>query len=384
MSPTPAQKRIAILGSRGIPARYGGFETFAEELSVRLVERGHAVTVFCPWRRGPRPAEHRGVRLEYVCHPRLPAVGSLLYDAASLWRARRGYDAVYMLGYGASALCALPRLGGAEVWINMDGLEWERSKWSGPARAWLALSERLALRTATRLVFDNAAVAERVLARHRARVAHEVIEYGASRPAPVADAAERLARHGLRTGDYYLVVARCEPENQVLELARAFRRADPVRPLVLVTNPRAGDAYGDTLRAEHGGPVRVLGPVYDAGELGALRAHAFAYVHGHTVGGTNPSLLEAMACGNLVLADDNPFNREVLGENGLYFAGAGALAACLARAEAVGVEERRAFAAGCLARIDERYDWERIADAYADLLARAGRPAPALPAEAAA
>lgn len=359
--------RIALLGSRGIPARYGGFETFAEELSVRLVERGIDVTVFCEGSSAGATSEHRGVRLVHV-RPRAPgALRTLAFDAQCLIRACRGYDVVYMLGYGSSALCALPRLLGREVWINMDGLEWRRSKWSRPARAFLRYMERAAFATATRLVFDNAALRAEVEARRGRAARSSVIEYGA----PLCDrddGRDVVERFGLEPGAYYLAVARLEPENHLHEIVRAHRASGTRRPLAVVTNLERGGAYARELDRLRGPTTRVLGAVYEPERLRPLRRHAHAYVHGHSVGGTNPSLLEAMGAANLVFAHDNPFNREVLGEDAVYWHDEAGLERAFEDDEELDPAVRERLRGACFARARDRYGWERIADAYAALI----------------
>lgn len=363
----PDRPSLALLGTRGIPARYGGYETFAEELSVRLVRRGFDVTVFCPRPAGPAPLRHRGVRLEYVGSPNLGSAGSLLFDAACLARARRGFDVVYMLGYGASPFCFLPRLGGAKVWINMDGIEWKRAKWKGLPRLWLKLVEALSFRTASRLIFDNGAVARRIGGGRRERTPRRVIEYGAYvRRHPEAD--EILARHGLTRGGYFFTLARCEPENQLLEIVRAFERVDTDRELVIVTNDHCGTDYAREFTSLCRGRVRRLGAIYDPEVLCALRGHATACIHGHTVGGTNPALLEAMGCGAVILAHDNEFNREVLQEAGRYFGSETDLTLRLAELETLAADDRRRLEAAARERVRSHYSWERITDLYADLL----------------
>src|SRR5579863_1049515 len=134
-------KKIAILGTRGLPANYGGFETFADEISKRLVQQGFYVTVFCEASSGSQPRKFGEVNLEYAPARKLGPLSTVAYDLACLWRARKGFDVVYMLGYGASLFCFLPRLWGTDVWINMDGLEWKRRKWSLVARSYLHLME---------------------------------------------------------------------------------------------------------------------------------------------------------------------------------------------------------------------------------------------------
>ena len=357
---------MAIVGTRGIPARYGGFETFAERLAVGLVARGVDVTVVCPRSAGPRPTRYRGVRLDYV-----PACGggtaaTLLYDLLSLWRACWRSDVVYMLGYASSVFCILPRLLGREVWINMDGLEWKRSKWRGLPRLWLRFTEAVACLVATRLIFDSAAVARNVLARHSRRGPSTVIAYGADveRERPDADVIDEL---GLAEGEYYLAVCRFEPENQVREIVEAYRASSCTRPLVLVTND-VESPYARETRALEDERVRFVGSVYEPDRLFALRAGCRAYVHGHTVGGTNPSLLESMACGVPVLAHDNPFNREVLGEAGRWFASPRELTTVFDAVETLPAGSCRREGAAARDRVLERYTWDAIVEAYGELL----------------
>jgi glycosyltransferase involved in cell wall biosynthesis len=363
------RRRLALLGSRGIPARYGGFETFAEELGARLVARGHEVTVFCLAESGcPRPREHRGVRLEHLRVPRLGPLGTLLYDLRALRRAR-AHDVVYMLGYGAGAFLGLARAAENELWINMDGLEWRRAKWGRLARAWLVRMERRALLAADRVVFDSAAVRARVAPAEDPRVS--VIPYGAT--LEVAPDPRTLADLGLRRHGYFLVVARFEPENHVLEILRAHARA-PELALVLVGDVARAGRYGAACRAAAGPGVRFLGALHDAQALRALRGEAAAVLHGHSVGGTNPSLLEAMAAGAPVVAHDNPFNREVLGEAGAFFADAGELEARLRAVAHWDEAERARCGALHRARVGERYTWERVVAAYVELLERPAPP----------
>jgi glycosyltransferase involved in cell wall biosynthesis len=374
----PARPRLALLGCRGIPARYGGFETFAEELGARLVARGVEVTVYCEAGPGPRPFEHRGVRLEHLAVPRLGPASALVYDLAALRHARARHDVVYMLGYGAGAFLGLGRRPGNQVWVNMDGLEWRRSKWGWLARAWLRRMERAALARADRIVFDSAAVRAVVLGGAQ-DARSTVIEYGAELGlTPDPGVLETL---GLRARAYFLLVARIEPENHVLEVVRAHARAEldaaphgpPGVELVVVGDVARAGRYGLACRAAAAPSVRFLGPLFDARTLFTLRQGALAVVHGHSVGGTNPSLLEAMAAGVPVVAHANAFNREVLGERavglaGGWFADEDGLVSALRAAAGHTSEERARRGAALRERCEERYTWERIADEYARLL----------------
>lgn len=371
MSRPQKRLRIAILGTRGIPARYGGFETFAEQLSVRLVQRGFEVTVYAEAEGSTPPdATYRGVRVRYRRRPRWGPASAIAYDCACLWDARHGYDLVYMLGYGAAWACWLPRVWGTPVWINVDGLEWARSKWGMPARVYLRLMEWVATRTATRLIADADAIAQRFRQRYPRGAPCTTIAYGADVVDPAQVSIAPLAAWGLTPGQYALVVARPEPENHVLEIVEGYRQHPGDWPLVVVGNVNGSNPYQRRLLALRSERIRFIGAVYDPAQLTALRAHAGVYLHGHSVGGTNPSLLESMACGSLVIAHDNPFNREVAGEGALYFDSIStmvrALSSLLSQSSAVIQQRRRRMQAV----VRRRYDWNRIADAYVRLIRR--------------
>lgn len=358
---------LAFLGSRGIPARHGGFETFVEEVSVRLVELGIDVTVFCEGRDPKVPSEFQGVQLEYVNAWAPGPLRTLQFDAECLLRSCQRFDVVYMLGYGSSALCFLPRWFGKQVWINMDGLEWRRAKWGLGARAWLWGMERTALTTASRVVFDNARLREEVEGRRGKHAPAVVIEYGASVYECDEDTSS-LQEFGLESGGYFLVVCRLEPENHVLEIMRAHSKSGVRRPLALIADTGIRGRYSRAVRGLAGDGLRLLGPVYDPDVLRPLRRHAFAYVHGHSVGGTNPSLIEAMGCGNLVIAHDNPFNRETLDGAARFWNSEDDLALCLRESESSDPVTRRALGRRGLKRVRDHYSWDRIARAYADLV----------------
>ena len=215
--------RLAILGSRGIPAHYGGFETFAERLAVGLRERGFDVTVFCESGEASAPNVYQGITLHYVPSPSLGPLQTIVYDLGCLWAARKGYDVVYMLGYGAAPFCFIPRLWGTEVWIDPDGLEWKRAKWGFVAKNYFRLMEWISLRTANRIIADAEAISAILTSRHGKLKACTVIPYGCEvieTPPP----AEPLSEWNLVPDDYYLVVCRLEPENHVLEILEAFQR----------------------------------------------------------------------------------------------------------------------------------------------------------------
>ncbi len=362
--------KIAILGTRGIPARYGGFETFAEKLAAGLCERGFEVTVFCETNAAQSSELYQGVTLRYVSAPSLGPLQTILYDLQCLWAARSGFDVVYMLGYGAAPFCLIPRLWGTQVWINPDGLEWARAKWGPVAKAYFRLMEWASLRAANRIIADAHAIEASLASRHGRLSACSVIPYGCD-VIEDAPAAELLSYWGLAQGGYYLVVCRLEPENHVLEILQGFKRSASCKQLVVVGNHLLDNSYAAQLRAVKDARIKMIGTVYESDKLTALRYHSFAYIHGHSVGGTNPSLLEAMGCGNLILAHDNPFNRETMDGNGLFFRGAAELAALVDHAEGGGLDGAR-LRAGAKLRAKTCYQWPDIVARYARALEESG------------
>lgn len=310
--------RLAILGTRGIPARYGGFETFADILATQLVKQGIEVTVYCECSDEAQSACYHGVHLVYLPARECGPFTTILFDLHCLWHARKGYDIVYMLGYGAAQFCFLPRLSGSRVWINVDGIEWARAKWGRLAKTYFKLMEFFSMWTPNRVIADAEGIKAHLEARHRRIPPCTVIPYGA----PVVDCPPipaLLHEWGIEPDAYYLVVARLEPENHVREIIEGYNRSTTSCPLIVVGNHNSGTAYANELISLADSRVRFIGGIYDKEKLQALRYHSRAYFHGHSVGGTNPSLLEALGCGNLIIAHDNIFNREVTGNAGFYF-----------------------------------------------------------------
>ncbi|ODS61643.1 MAG: hypothetical protein ABS37_14410 [Acidovorax sp. SCN 65-108] len=367
--------RIALLGARGIPASYGGFETFAEQLSIRLVERGHEVTVYAETSESSvEDIFYQGVRVRHKRRPRWGAASVLAYDCACLWDARRGYDLVYMLGYGAAWACWWPRVFGVPVWINVDGLEWARSKWGRAARIYLRCMEWVASRVATRLIADAEAIAQRFRETYPKGAPSSFIAYGAELVQDRDVDPSVLSAWGLKPRRYMLVVARPEPENHILEIVQGYEMHGGDWPLVIVGDVSGASAYQQLLREHASDRVRFVGGIYDTGQLASLRVHAACYLHGHSVGGTNPSLLEALACGNWVIAHDNPFNREVARDAADYFATPEQLARSLDLV--VGQSDAMLPQRSQRARdiVSEHYTWDGIADAYEALMHSECRP----------
>ncbi len=367
--------KLAILGTRGIPARYGGFETFAEELSYRLVSRGVEVTVYCESISEERPSDYKGVKLVYLPSPRLGPLSTILFDLLCLWHARKSYEVVYMLGYGSALFCFIPRLWGTKVWINMDGIEWQRAKWSVAAKAYFKIMESIAVRIADRIIADAEGIKQFLLGRHSFTASCNVIPYGAqivdSAPASVLD------EYGLKPYEYYLVVCRLEPENHVLEILRGFAASRSMCRLIVIGNHMVNTAYGIRLNLVQDERIRFVGALYDQVKLSGLRYYCRAYIHGHSVGGTNPSLLEALGCGNPVIIHDNVFNREVAGDIGFYFRTSGDITNCIEKADNMQALDRDRLADAAKKRIREYYNWDVVADQYSALILERG-PMPAI------
>jgi len=360
------KKRLAILGSRGIPANYGGFETFAEELAKRLVQCGVEVTVYCE-DSGQAAAEDQylGINLIHVPAPRLGPLSTILFDLKCLWRARRSFDVVYMLGYGTSLFCFIPRIWGTTVWINMDGIEWARSKWNRIAKMWFRIMEAVAMWTASVVIADADEIKKHLLGRHRRKPKIVVIPYGANKILSPPDQA-LLSEWQLTANNYYLVVCRLEPENHILDIVEGFISSESEITLAIVGDHETGTPYVEDLVKKSSDRIRYLGTVFDAPKLEALRWHCRTYCHGHSVGGTNPSLLEALACGNRIVAHENDFNREVAGNCAEYFSSSDELSALIREIDADTRDEGRRDLGQ--RRIDDIYNWDIVAQAYADLL----------------
>ncbi len=362
--------RVAILGTRGVPAAYGGFETLAEELSVRLARRGHDVTVYA--RRGCVREElstFHGVRVVFAPTIRHKYLDTVVHGVTSgLHAAVEGYDAVLVCN-GANALsCRLPRLLGSptRVLLNVDGLERNRKKWNRLGKAVYAVSERLSCVLPDVVVTDAKEIRRYYLERYAKESAF--VPYGSDLPAP--EDLSILGRLGLESGGYVLYVSRFEPENNPDVVVRAFRDVPGEQRLVLVGSAPYAERFIARLKEEAAKDPRVLlpGAVYGDGYR-ALLAHASAYVHATEVGGTHPALIEAMGFGRPVLSHDTPENREVAGDAALWWDARDpatlsrlltALLPDAARREALGDSARR--------RAEERYRWDDVTTAYECLL----------------
>jgi len=366
VSETGSSLRIALLGTRGIPANYGGFETCAEELSVRLASLGHRVTVYCRTPNIDYPdSTYRGVRLIKRPTIRNKYLDTIVHSTiSSIDAIFRRFDIVYVFGVGNSPVCAILRLGGIPVLLNVDGLDWQRDKWPPVARWCLRQAERVAVRVANRTITDSPNV--RDYYRDQRGVVLEYIPYGAD---PIYTPPNgTLEAHGLEARRYFLYVGRLEPENHVHDLVAATRSAGSSLPTVVVGDAPYADAYKSELRRASDGLVRFTGAIYGSGYW-ELNQNAYAYIFPVVASGTHPALIEAMACGNCVLARDTPDNRYVGADTVRYFRDADELSALMRWAESApdDVAQLGQRAAG---RVRELFDWDRVTSDYLDLTRR--------------
>ena len=360
--------RIAMVGTRGVPARYGGFETCVEEVGSRLVKAGHEVIVYCRTQRDGAvdvPDEYLGMQLVHRPALRRKSLETLSHTALSVAHlARRPVDAVLLFNAANAPFLPVLRARRIPVATHVDGLEWKRSKWQGAGRRYYRSAESLAVRWSDALIADARGIADYYRAEFDADT--ELIAYGA----PLIRGAEwdRIAELGLRPRGYHLVVARFEPENHVDLIVEGYRRSSATLPLVVVGSAPYSDDYTARVRALADQRVQFVGAVWDQCLLDQLYANCFTYLHGHSVGGTNPSLLRAIGAGAPTIAFDVVFNREVLCAAGRFFGTPDEAGAEIEHAEnhpdetaARGTDSRR---------IALRYDWDEVADQYEQLCLR--------------
>ena len=358
--------RIAIIGTRGIPANYGGFETFAQELGIRLATRGHRVTVYGRSHHVD-PAldgtDHHGVRIRLLPTIRYKYLDTVVHAAlSSIDCVRHPYDIALMCNAANSVFCLLPRWCGIKVVINVDGIERQRRKWNRLGKAYYRFGEWCSVKVAHVMVADAEVVAAYFRDRYAARPV--VIPYGGDLPR--AESQEALARWGLRPGGYVLYVSRLEPENNADVVIRAFRGLETDARLVIVGDAPYADAYKRQLGALAAGDERIVFTGYQFGAAYVeLRSHAACYVQATEVGGTHPALVEAMGAGRCVIANGTPENVEVIGDAGLRYEVNDAedlrarLRSVLSDAALRGEYGRRAAA-----RVARCYAWESVTDRY--------------------
>lgn len=362
--------KVALLGTRGVPARYGGFETCVEEVGARLADRGHRVVVYSrrpdPSSGGAQPASYRGMLVEWLPAAHSRVAETLSHTALSLAHLDRTHrDVEAAIVFNAANAPLLPALRALRIPVatHVDGLEWMRGKWGAAGRHYYRYAESLAVRWSDALIADAPGIEEYYRVVFAAPTVS--IAYGAPK---VARDDSRLGALGLRADGYHLVVARFEPENHVEVIVRGYANSAATFPLVVVGSAPYAAAYTARVQQAADSRVTFLGAVWDQDLLDQLYAGATTYLHGHSVGGTNPSLLRAIGARAPTIAYDIAFNRDVLGDAGRYFQSAHDVSGLVEAAEA-DLTRNRQFGEHGWSRA-ARYDWDDVAGRYESLLAR--------------
>jgi len=357
--------RLAIFGGRGIPSTYSGTETFFIELAPRLVERGHDVIVYC--RKSlfkERPPLYRGVRLIYLPSIETKNLGTFTHTLACMMDVlRRNIDAMLVTNVANAFHCAIPRLLRQNCAINVDGIEWKRGKWGPLGKSYFYWNARLCGRILPRGIITDA-YAMRSLYLEEFKTPSACIAYGGNIES--SRNPEVVREYGLEPSNYYLIASRLVPENNAGLIVEGFKKAPTKRLLAIAGDANYRSGFIDDLRANAGDQVRFLGHVSNIEHVKELHCNSYAYIHGHMMGGTNPALLKALGFGNCILAHENPFNAEVLGEYGLLFRDADDLARKIHL-----IESRPELAESYRRRAPDRirtvYSWDRITDQYEEL-----------------
>lgn len=352
--------KIAIIGTRGIPNHYGGFEQLAENLSVILQQRGHVITVYNSSLHPYKDHEFKGVTIVHCNDPEdsLGTAGQFIYDLNCIRHCRKQtYDIILQLGYTSSSVWSFLFPKNAKVVTNMDGLEWKRSKYSNPVKRFLRAAEKWAVNNSAQLIADSPGIQQHLSETYG--VTSHFIPYGATAISKVDDTV--LRTYDLKPFSYYLVIARLEPENNIETIVKGYLKAKADEPLVIIGSTKT--AFGKRLKAQYASAmVRFKEGIYDIQALDQIRYHSKLYFHGHSVGGTNPSLLEAMASKALICAHRNIFNASVLDTDALYFETEADIEMVLKDAGTYRDKER--MLEHNLSKIKTTYTWKAIADAY--------------------
>jgi glycosyltransferase involved in cell wall biosynthesis len=358
--------KVGILGTRGIPNNYGGFEQFADFLAGGLVERGREVYVYNSHNHPYQERTYQGAHLIHINDPehKVGTVGQFIYDFNCIMDSRkRGFDILLQLGYTSSSVWSSLMPKSAIIVTNMDGLEWKRSKYSKAVQLFLKQAERWAARTSDHLVSDSVGI--QAYLKEKYQLDSTYIPYGAEvfrNPN-----AESLKEYAVEAGQFALLIARMEPENNIETILKAYKQLENPMPLLVVG--RTDNAFGSYLKKHYASNpvIRFMEGIYDLEKLNNLRYYSSIYFHGHSVGGTNPSLLEAMAASSFIIAHDNVFNKAILGEDAAYFKDSPQLLELLQTTR--DEESKQNAIRHNLEKVERKYSWSQIINSYDDLFA---------------
>lgn len=357
--------KIAILGTRGIPNHYGGYEQAATFLSAGLQQKGHSVTVYNSHNHPYKENNWNGVEIVHCYDPefRTGTAGQFIYDLNCIRHARKkNYDAILLMGYTSSSIWGKLYPQKPVIISNMDGLEWKRSKYSVPVRRYLQYAEKLAVKYSDHCIADSPAIRDYLEKKYR--VHPRYIPYGAVIHS--SSSKEALKKWHLKPQQYHLLIARMEPENNIETILDGFVSGSSGHSFVVVGN--VSNTYGKKMTRKYAGDSNIIftGSLFDQLLLHTLRSFCHLYFHGHSVGGTNPSLLEAMASGAVIAAHNNPFNKAILGDDAFYFSTASDIS------QLVNVvtrnETKQQMIDHNLEKIRQSFNWEKVIQQYEEYI----------------
>jgi glycosyltransferase involved in cell wall biosynthesis len=352
--------KIAILGTRGIPNNHGGFEQFAEYFSVYLSGKNHEVYVYNSHDHPYQDKTFRGVHIIHCYDPesKVGTAGQFIYDFNCILDSRkRDFDVILQLGYTSNSIwhSLLPKK--PAIITNMDGMEWKRSKYSAKVRKFLKYAEKLAVKSSDFLISDSIGIQDYILDKYNKT--SEFIAYGATVFKNPNN--EVLSKYNVESNKYCVLIARLEPENNISSIVEGYHKSHTTHILIIFGSL---NDFGDKLQKKYSSDKRIqfVGANYNQEELNNLRFYSRYYFHGHSVGGTNPSLLEAMASNTLIIANNNIFNKSILGENACYFDDSNDILS-LMNTDSL-FNQKEIYAAENIRKIEKFYNWDIINSAY--------------------
>lgn len=355
--------KIAILGTRGIPNHYGGFEQCAEYLALGLVKRGFEVVVYNSHNHPYQEKVWNGVQIVHCYDPehKLGTAGQFIYDLNCILNVRKqNCDIILQLGYTSSSIWGWLMPKNAIITTNMDGLEWKRTKYSEKVKKFLRYAESLGVKYSDHLISDSIGIQDYLQETYK--VSSVYIAYGAT--LFQNNNVTILDRYNLEPHEYDMLIARLEPENSIEIILDGVAKVNLSRPFLVIGNH--GTTYGNYLKNKFSSSsqIQFIGGIYNIDILNNLRYYSNIYFHGHTVGGTNPSLLEAMASNSLICANDNNFNRYILGNDAIYFNNADQVSDHLLSIK-YSDDKYQFMLSENRKKISDIYEWELIVDKYA-------------------
>ncbi|MBC7401413.1 MAG: DUF1972 domain-containing protein [Mucilaginibacter sp.] len=353
--------KIAILGTRGIPNHYGGFEHISEYVSTGLATRGHTVSVYNSHNHPYTQDTWNGVNIIHCYDPEylIGSAGQFVYDLNCIRDARkRDFDVIIIMGYTSSSVWGSLYPEQSAIITNMDGLEWKRSKYSKPVQNFLKYAEKLAVKHSQYYVSDSMVI-KQYLAR-KYDINSRYIPYGADMITPIER--EQITPTEAAKEDYFLLMARMEPENNIETILEGYNQSNSDKPFKVLGD--TGNRFGKfiTNKFQNDSRIEFKGSIFDTAKVRALQNNSYLYFHGHSVGGTNPSLLEAMASEALIAAHNNPFNQAVLSTDAFYFSNPTDVKQLVETVQRHDTE--KTMVNNNLQKIKHLFNWESVVDGY--------------------